>query len=275
MRVLVTNDDGIDSPGLRVLVEVAVAAGHDVVVAAPAHEYSGASASLHGASEDGRLEVARRTMPGVAREVPAFAVGAAPALIAYYAAFGAFGPKPELMLSGVNRGQNTGHLLLHSGTAGAVLAGALHGIRGVAFSLASAAPEHWLTAGRVAAPVLAWAVEHAPTDRVLNVNVPDVAPDRVRGLRQAPLARLGAVQARVETTSGQMRLTYADVETFAGTDAVRDDETGVRMPEAPGDSTDAVLLARGWATVSMIRAPADDPAALVPTWDGPPPAAVS
>lgn len=269
MHVLVTNDDGIESPGLAVLVTAARARGHDVVVAAPAREYSGASASLHGAEKDGSLVVDERTPPGVADDVPSFAVGAAPALIAYYAAFGAFGPRPDLVLSGVNRGQNTGHLLLHSGTAGAALAGALHGIPGIAVSLASAAPQHWDTAGVVLGPVLAWAEEHARPDRVLNLNVPDLPPERVRGLRRAPLARLGAVQAKVDRAGGFLRLSYADVETFAGADAVPDKEIDPDAPDATGAlPTDSVLLAHGWATVTQLRAPADDPDAPLPRWDG-------
>jgi 5'-nucleotidase len=273
VHVLVTNDDGIDSPGLAVLVATARAAGHDVTVAAPAREYSGASASLHGAQEDGSLAVTERTPPGVPDDVPSYAVGAAPALIAYYGAFGAFGRRPDLLLSGVNRGQNTGHLVLHSGTAGAAMAGALHGIRGIAVSLASSAPRHWDTAGAVLAPVLAWAQEHAPTDRVLNLNVPDLPPERVRGLRRAPLARLGAVQATVDRTGGALRLTYADVETFAGADARTDEEIDPDAPSPTGElPTDSVLLAHGWATLTQLRAPADDPDAPLPSWDGPPPA---
>ncbi len=272
MHVLVTNDDGIESRGLAVLVATARAQGHDVTVAAPAREYSGASASLHGAEQDGTLVVDERTPPGVPDDVPSFAVGAAPALIAYYAAFGAFGPRPDLILSGVNRGQNTGHLILHSGTAGAALAGALHGIPGVAVSLASADPQHWDTAGVVLGPVLEWAAVHARKDRVVNLNVPDVPADRVRGLRRAPLARLGAVQAKVDRTGGALRLTYADVETFAGAQARTDEEIDADEPGPGGEPrTDAVLLAHGWATLTQLRAPADDPDAPLPSWDGPAP----
>ena len=162
--------------------------------------------------------------------------------------------------------------MLHSGTAGAALAGALHGIRGVAVSLASAAPQHWDTAGAVLQPVLAWAAEHGRTDRVLNLNVPDLPVQRVRGLRQAPLARLGAVQATVEASDGAVRLTYADVETFAGADATPDAELDPDAPGADGGPvTDSVLLAHGWATLTQLRAPADDPLPDFVGWDGPPP----
>ncbi len=269
MRVLVTNDDGIESPGLSVLVDAALARGHTVVVAAPSREYSGASASLHGAGADGRLRVGRRTPPGVPDDLACFAVGAAPALISYAAASGAFGEPPDILLSGVNRGQNTGHLILHSGTAGAALAAALHGIRAIAVSIASPAPRHWMTAGAVLRPVLVWAEQHARADRALNLNVPDLPIGQVRGLRRARLAQLGAVQAKVETTDGHLRLSFSDVETFAGTDVPTDDH-GDHSTQSDAPETDATLLAHGWATVTQLRAPADDRGAALPGWLGPP-----
>ncbi|MBC7549915.1 MAG: hypothetical protein H7269_03260 [Cellulomonas sp.] len=63
MRVLVTNDDGIDSAGLAVLARAAVDAGCDVIVAAPARESSGTSASLVGAELDGRLIIDEKAAP--------------------------------------------------------------------------------------------------------------------------------------------------------------------------------------------------------------------
>jgi 5'-nucleotidase len=247
MRVLVTNDDGIDSPGLTVLAQVALDAGHDVVVAAPARESSGASASLLGAEKDGRLMVDARPSPGLPDGVPSFAVRAAPGLIAFVAAYGGFGPKPDLVLSGVNRGANTGHAVLHSGTVGAALSGATHDIPGLAVSIAEQDPRHWETAAWFARPVLEWLVAHGERNRVLNLNVPDRPVDAVRGLRKAPLASFGAVQARVhEVEHGNLQLTYADVEI-------------TREPD-----TDAGLLARGWATLTQLRAPCFDADAALP-----------
>ncbi|GCD21945.1 5'/3'-nucleotidase SurE [Cellulomonas algicola] len=247
MRVLVTNDDGIDSPGLTTLAVMAADAGHDVVVAAPARESSGASASLLGAEQDGRLIVASKPSPGLPDHIPSFAVRAAPGLIAFVAAYGGFGPKPDVVLSGVNRGANTGHAVLHSGTVGAALSGATHGIKGLAVSIAYHDPRHWETAGAFARPVLDWVVAHCPGDRVLNLNVPDLPVEQVRGLRKAPLASFGAVQARIhELEHGHLQLTYSDVEI-------------TREPD-----TDAGMLARGWATVTQLLAPAFDADAELP-----------
>lgn len=253
MRVLVTNDDGIESPGLAVLANAALARGAEVVVAAPARESSGASASLVGAEHDGRLVVVRQAPPGLAEGVESFAVRAAPGLIAYAAAYGGFGPKPDLLLSGVNRGANTGHAVLHSGTVGAALSAATHDIPGLAVSLADARPRYWDTAAAFVPPVMDWLMASGIIDRVVNLNVPDLPLDQVRGLRKAPLAPVGVVQARVRALDqGDLLLTYSDVA------IVRE------------SATDAALLARGYATVTLLRAPVYDPDAALPEFDGRP-----
>src|SRR5690606_2606707 len=113
-RALVTNDDGIRSPGLCELARIAAGLGWDVVVAAPAAEASGSSAAItgtgtvavtgqdeYGRADRSTIRVERReleTLPGV----PAYAVHAAPALIALLAAHGAFGEIPDVVLSGIN-----------------------------------------------------------------------------------------------------------------------------------------------------------------------------
>lgn len=247
MRALITNDDGIESPGLAVLAQVALDAGYDVTVAAPARESSGASASLLGAEADGRLIVEERRSPGLDPRATSFAVRAAPGLIAFLAAHDGFGPRPDLVLSGVNRGSNTGHAILHSGTVGAALSAMTHDIRAMAVSIASADPQHWATAGRVAALCLPTVRERAAADGVLNVNVPDLPVDEVRGLRRAPLATFGAVQARVhEVTTGHLMVAYTEI------DPSRDAES------------DAGLLALGHATMTMIQAPCFDADAALP-----------
>jgi 5'-nucleotidase len=254
MRVLVTNDDGIESEGLAVLARAALDAGaSEVVVAAPARDSSGASASLLGAEQDGRLVVDRRDAPGLPAGVDSFAVRAAPGLIAFVAAHGGFGPKPDLVLSGVNRGANTGHAVLHSGTVGAALSAATHGIRGLAVSLADARPQHWATAEAYTAHVLRWMVDRPQQpDRVVNLNVPDRPLAEVRGLRRAPLAAFGAVQARVhEVEHGNLMLTYSE-------------HWVSREPD-----TDAGMLLRGWATVTLLHAPAFEPDAPLPELDEP------
>src|SRR5205823_6443359 len=149
----ITNDDGVESAGLHHLAEAAVAAGLDVVVAAPVRESSGSSASLSALDADGRVVTERRDVP-MLDGVPVYAVHATPAFIAFTAVREAFG-QVDLVISGINRGPNTGIATLHSGTVGAALTAAAHGLRGLAVSLATDRPDpHWATAVSVARPVL-------------------------------------------------------------------------------------------------------------------------
>lgn len=250
MHVLVTNDDGIQSPGLTVLAHSALAAGHEVTVVAPHRQYSGASASLTAQETDGQLVFVRKRPPGLDESVRAFGVKAAPGLIGFVASFEAFGFRPDLVMSGVNLGANTGRAVLHSGTVGAALSAASHGIKGMAVSIASGDPQHWETARVVTDHALAWLTEHEIGDRVLNINVPDVAPDRLRGIRQATLASFGAVQAQVkEAGTGYVQMTYSGVEA--------EDEQG----------TDHYLLARGWSPWTLVRGPVADDERELPRVD--------
>jgi 5'-nucleotidase len=209
MRALVTNDDGIESPGLHALAAVAVDAGLDVVVAAPSWDSSGASASLTSVLKDGRFMAAQRRLPGL--EVAAYAVEGSPGFITMVAANGAFGPKPSIVLSGINHGLNTGHAVLHSGTVGAALTGSTFGMRGLAVSIEATASPEWDTAAALARRVLAWLV-HAEAPVVMNLNVPSVAASQVRGLRRGSLAKFGAVQTSVVSEGEARKISYAPVE---------------------------------------------------------------
>jgi 5'-nucleotidase len=235
-RVLVTNDDGIDSPGVQWLAAAARDAGLTVVVAAPRAEASGSSASITVHEEDGRVEIEERELPGL-DGVEAYAVAAPPALITLIATRGAFGPPPDLVLSGINRGANSGHAILHSGTVGAALTAAANGRSALAASLdvglSPAGPPHWESpAGfvRDLVPVLRRLVDPV----VLNLNAPDLPADEIRGLRHAALAAFGAVQTGIEMGSGFVRMAVAD--------------EAARLE--PG--TDAAWLADGYATVTAI-----------------------
>ncbi len=248
---LVTNDDGIDSEGLAVLARLAREHGFEVVVAAPARQSSGSSASLIAAEEDGRIRIERRDLDGVET---AFAVRAAPGLIALIAAHGAFGPTPDLVLSGINHGANVGRAILHSGTVGAALTGGLNGARAVAVSLdVGMRPSafHWEAAApalRTLLPLLA----ARPGGTVLNLNVPNTAAEPE--LREATLAPFGIVQ----TT-----MTRNDAEHV---------QLGVEdLPNTPVPGSDAALLAEGYATVTSLSAVSEaaEPALASATSSGP------
>jgi len=245
--VLVTNDDGIDSEGLRLLAEAAVQAGLAAVVAAPATQASGSSAAMTATSADGRIVVQRRKLAGL-EEVAAYAVEAVPAFIAFTATRGAFGFIPDLVLSGINRGPNTGRAVLHSGTVGAAMTAATVGVRAAAFSLdvRSGGEPQWQTGAAVAAQILP-ALRDLPPGVVLNVNIPNVPPDQVRGIRRAHLAEFGAVQVTVVATAeDHLQVTMA--------------ESG-QQPEAGSDSA---LLAGGYASVTPLRPVCEAPQSWLP-----------
>ncbi|SDB80672.1 5'-nucleotidase [Raineyella antarctica] len=249
MQILITNDDGIDSPGLAAMARAAIRRGHQVLVVAPDRPSSGASASIGMRTHNGRPIVQEEHPDGMPKGVRSLVVEATPAQIVYLAAQGEFGPGPgpAMVLSGINAGANTGRAILHSGTIGVALTASVLGIRTMAVSVNGTDPVHWDTAEDVAVRMMEWA-EFQPSDgRILNVNIPDVPLYRLRGLREAPLAMFGALQA-------------ADI------DFPDDPVSAVRRvpvefePEfarlEPG--TDHYLLERDWVTATMLRGMVDD-----------------
>ncbi len=233
MRALVTNDDGVASEGIRVLACAAVRAGLDVLVAAPGWDSSGASASLTSVAKDGNALTARRRLDGL-DGVEVFAVEAAPAFIVRAAMTGTFGTPPDIVLSGVNHGRNTGHLVLHSGTVGAALTAATSKRRAMAISIDAARPRHWDTAEEVAVRAIRWLLD-AEAGVALNVNVPDVTLGELGGMERATLASFGAVQTNLsEVGKGYRRYEYQDRQ------AVFE------------EGSDAALLAAGRATFTPL-----------------------
>ncbi|MBP2471680.1 5'-nucleotidase [Crossiella equi] len=246
---LVTNDDGILSPGITALAGVTRDRGLVTVVAAPNTESSGTSAGLTAAEDKRRVAVRRRTLDGLP-DVPAYAVVGHPGLIALVAAKGAFNGRPDVLLSGINRGANVGRAVLHSGTVGAALTAGINGIRALAVSLDVGLPEpgelHWPSAVRVADEVLPMLAD-TPPGTVLNVNVPNVPEARLRPLRRARLAEAGTVQARVRQLDG------------GGLELV-----SVVAEGEVEEGTDVALLAAGHPTVTALRSVADDPGLVLP-----------
>jgi 5'-nucleotidase len=259
VRVLVTNDDGVDAPGIKVLARALHEAGHEVQVVAPASDLSGAAASIGPLHRAEPIPVAARSwrdLPGV----PVIAIERPPATAVYLACLEAFGERPDAVASGINPGANTGHLVLHSGTVGAALTAQGLGVPGVALSMKWTDDEyHWETAARFADPALRWVTAPAadePRPRVLSVNTPNVPFAEVRGLRAADLAPYGEFWvASADLREGDLRIE------FQGRD------------EQPAPDTDVALIAQGYATVTplwgIVAAPLKDSGRSVETsvWD--------
>lgn len=180
LRILVTNDDGINASGIALLEKIARTFSDDVTVVAPSEEQSGKGRSLT-LTQPIRL----RAIDASHHEVvgtPTDAVIMALAVIMQ-------DRRPDLILSGINRGANLGEDVLYSGTVAAAMEGALAGIPAIALSqryeregMGHAVPfeaaEAW--APRVLAPLIA--SDWAPRTLV-NINFPPVAPDAVKGVR--------------------------------------------------------------------------------------------
>ena len=134
MRVLVTNDDGVGSPGLHALARALVDDGHDVIVVAPDREMSGSAAAIGQVHLGEGIDAERVDLPRL-DGVPAYAVSGPPGLCVLTARLGGFGDPPDVVVSGINPGCNTGRAVLHSGTVGAALTAANFGCRGLAVSI--------------------------------------------------------------------------------------------------------------------------------------------
>ena len=171
-----------------------MAAGHDLVVAAPASDASGSGAAIGLFHSDSRIDVRRVAIDDC--DAAAWAVAGPPGLCALASRLGAFGPPPEIIVSGINAGLNTGRAILHSGTVGAALTAQNFGAKGLAVSVASGTPWQWDTAATIALEVLD-VLAQAPPRSVLNLNVPSLPRDEVKGLRWARLAAFGAVRATI------------------------------------------------------------------------------
>jgi len=244
VRVLVTNDDGIESPGLVALAEVVRRGGHDVLVAAPSWDSSGSSSSVTGVSSFG--EVVSEQIPWAGwPEGAVISVDATPALITLVALHEKFGMRPDLVVSGINRGANTGRAILHSGTVGAAFTAFQYGCPALAMSLdvLDAPPDsmRWDTAAMVATRVLEWICDdlgHA----VINCNVPNVPVDDLAGIRQGVLDLLGTFQTSITEESG------------------RSVPIAVAESDVIGTDTDSDLLRQGFASVTALLPVVEDPA---------------
>jgi 5'-nucleotidase len=166
MRILLTNDDGIDCPGLVALHEALSSLdGVECRVIAPDGNRSGVSNSitLHGAM---RLSQ---------RSENSWACSGTPADCALLGVLGAIPFTPDLVLSGINAGPNIGTDIVYSGTAAAARQAALHGVPAIAVSLAGfGAPWHWEAAARFVAERLTRLMDLCVSDVFVNVNIPNV-----------------------------------------------------------------------------------------------------
>ena len=228
--ILVTNDDGINAPGILALSSAMQELG-EVEVAAPA---TNQSASGHKKTLFTDISV---TETELKNGIHGIAVGGSPADCIALAAMGLHRWPPDIVVSGINRGENMGQDITYSGTVTAALEACIHNIPAVAISLSNIAadtPEDYAEAAKAAVKVVRFALVHRlPPLTILNLNIPN---GEIKGIR---LTRQGVriyrdVMARQENGAVQI---------------VGDPPTGI-LDEA---GTDIWAVANGYASLTPIH----------------------
>jgi 5'-nucleotidase len=191
MRILLSNDDGFQAPGIAALYE-AVKDLAEVAVVAPDKNCSGASNSL---TLQRPLSV--KTAPNGFKYVDG-----TPTDCVHLAVTGLLGFRPDLVISGINDGENMADDTLYSGTVGAAMEGYLLGIPSLAFSMSRKPPQHFETGAHVARALVQRMLSAPPKNVwLLNVNIPDVPTPQLQGMRVTRLGRRHAAEPTVPTTN--------------------------------------------------------------------------
>jgi 5'-nucleotidase len=294
VRILVTNDDGVSAPGLAALTRALVVWAEDsggdpapeIIVVAPSSNYSGAGAAVGSVTDHTTIGYQRAFVEG-AEDVEAYGLDASPALSVIAGALGAVGPKPDLVLSGINHGVNVGRSVLHSGTVGAALTASQLGISALAVSLrAGANPDPWESAAQLAVALIPLLVG-APPRTVLNLNVPHLPLADIRGLRWARVSGAGLIKSARDAGTWEAP-NIEEIEGPAAAEAARSVMEG--EPDVKGEivltvgspfphsgdlgladagAEDATLVAQGFAALTALRGPrADEDPALLAQLDG-------
>ena len=194
MRILVTNDDGIHAPGLAVLERIAATLGGDVIVVAPEYDQSGVahSLSLNDPLRLRKISERRFAVKGTPTDCVIMAVRSI-----------LQGTKPDLVLSGVNRGQNVADDITYSGTIAAAMEGAMLGIPAIALSQCygpDGRDEIDWSPAEVHAPGLIKTLltEGIDRDVLINVNFPACAAADVSGVAVTVQGRRDLQMVRIE-----------------------------------------------------------------------------
>ncbi|HVL75775.1 MAG TPA: 5'/3'-nucleotidase SurE [Noviherbaspirillum sp.] len=201
MKILVSNDDGYLAPGLIALAE-ALKPIADIVVVAPDSNRSGSSNSL---TLDRPLSVYRA-------ENGFYFVNGTPSDCVHIALTGVLDEKPDLVVSGINQGQNMGDDTLYSGTVAAATEGFLFGIPAIAFSQVEKGWAHLESAARIAREIVERSADRGlgalGRPYLLNVNIPNLPYEQIPGLRPSRLGKRHESEAVIRSTDPHGREIY-------------------------------------------------------------------
>ena len=198
MRILLSNDDGYFAPGLSALFESLSGLGN-IVVVAPEQNRSGASNSL------------TLDRPLFLKKAPSgfYFVNGTPTDCVHLAVTGMLDDLPDIIVSGINHGANMGDDTIYSGTVAAATEGFLLGIPSIAISLTSFEGNNFSAAGRVARELVERFIRDPIKEPVLlNVNVPDIPYEELKGMEVTRLGRRHKAEAVVKMTSPRNETVY-------------------------------------------------------------------
>ena len=220
MKILLSNDDGYQAPGLRALAE-ALSEIARITVVAPERNRSGASNSL-------TLE---RPIRAEAAENGFIRVDGTPTDCVHLAITGLLDEEPDMVIAGINAGANLGDDVIYSGTVAAATEGRFLGLPAIAVSMAAGEPKHYAAGARVAAQLVRQLQKHPlSSDTILNVNIPDLPFEALKGFRVTRLGHRHKAEPVVRATDPRGRTIYwvgpagAEQDAGPGTDfhAVRE-----------------------------------------------------
>ncbi|OQX31798.1 MAG: 5'/3'-nucleotidase SurE [Candidatus Sedimenticola endophacoides] len=198
MKILLSNDDGYQAPGLKILADALAGLGR-VTVVAPERDRSGASNSL-------TLENPIRAHE---RGNGFISVDGTPTDCVHLAITGLLSDEPDMVIAGPNAGPNMGDDVIYSGTVAAATEGRFLGLPAMALSINSYTPRHYETAARICVDLVRH-LQRRPmaADSILNVNVPDLPYAEIRGLRATRLGHRHKAEPVVRETDPRGRTIY-------------------------------------------------------------------
>lgn len=226
MRILISNDDGYQAPGIRALAE-ALNSIAEITVVAPERDRSGASNSL-------TLDLPIRANTA---ESGFIYVDGTPTDCVHLAITGLLEQEPDMVVSGINAGANMGDDVLYSGTVAAAMEGRFLGLPAIAVSLAcNGKPRHFESAAYFASHLVQRVKEAPlPADTILNVNVPDLPLEQIQGFEATRLGHRHKAEPVVRMEDPRGRTVYwvgpagAEQDAGPGTDfhAIRNGRVSV------------------------------------------------
>lgn len=249
MHILISNDDGYLAQGINALA-AALQQCAEVSVVAPDRNRSAASNSL-------TLDMPLRATPcdnGFVR------VDGTPTDCVHLAVTGLLEREPDMVFAGINHGANLGDDVLYSGTVAAATEGRFLGLPAVAISLVGSDPKHFDTAARVAVTLLRKIQAHPlPDDTLLNVNVPDLPYDQLKGFQSTRLGQRHKAEAVIRSSDPRGHTIYwvgppgSEQDAGPGTDfdAIRNGYVSVTPLQLDLTRFDRLEGLREWLTIEV------------------------